>query len=452
VQPNPAKILKTCGPAQLPVRRGDVVHAAKNTILKGDLTPGALRFIRMMENRYIKELGRLARAETNADRHGPLFMVEHSFAARFCGIVLTRRKHEKNIALARVLKLAAEVRTRTPTDEPVKANTHHKPDGGTRTIANFGWRDRAARRITKDILSIVMGESPYEHARKGRGRETATQKLLTALNQGGVKRLVVGDLAGCYPSVSQKWLYDVMPLPKAIIRNCVLINDEKTIRGTTYSVFAVQEGIPQGSPSSSLVVGHIMKQILDGAGPVACKLSYGDDFTVGVTTDDQVEAAKSALAQQVAGHPAGPLKLKHLTVIQPGEPNNFLGYMYRHSNPIFGPDRIRVSASPKAILRFQRKAAIRLLLVPDKVGALEAMTTNWARSFRSWPGRETGAAVALAAAMFDVIPVVRDFERRFKKLFPQVTNLEAIREVVIQTGLQYVGPGSVGNIKPGGAY
>ena len=403
---SPPKISKGRGAALLPTTKGTVLQAAYVGIIKFDLTKENLLKVKRWAQHY-EALERALRSATTITRRRRVsFYMEHSFAARVCAVLVSRRRKEKPISFSMLLKLATEVRTRQGSGEAVLAFERAKPEGGLRHLASFGRRDRAAKRIVDDILRIVWGLSPYEYARKGRGREVATRAYVDRFNKGGSSRLVAFDLSNGYGSINRDWVMDNLPLAKSAIRHSVLIHQTKLLHGTVSSVEAVQTGLTQGSRPSATVLSHVMQEILDAVGPAGLKGSYGDDGFVATSTE-QAEPMKNALALAIAEHPAGPLKLKLLTVNAPGDPgNNLLGYMIRH-----GGRGIRSTPSHKAILRFQRRVARALVGADDATSVIFSMADNWANSFQCWSTRRTGADAAIGAALNEVLPIVRGFER-----------------------------------------
>jgi hypothetical protein len=344
---------------------------------------------------------------------GRMFHAEHSWMVRFCAFLLAYPKGAKVLTLAEAQDLAKTVNLRKPSKEPVRAWAHAKPDGGDRPLVSFGPVDRAARRLTDDILHSVWGISPYEYACKGRGRDAATRSWLSTHKKGKAKRHVRADISNFYGSVNHDELVKMIPLPESITRNSILIPTTKHIiisNRTLTSEETVRSGLPQGSRPSARVAGKIIQSMVEDLPSAIAVISHGDDILVAARNDDEAEAVKSALVSRVAKHPVGPFKLKIAEVIGPGRPNDFLGYMIRHQSAAYGGGA-KVTPSHKAITRFQRRTASALVLLPNatRCDAIEARCDAWAASFGAWQGRAGGSSIAVVAMYEESVSAMNAF-------------------------------------------
>ncbi len=174
------------------------------------------------------------------------------------------------------------------TTEPVYCREILKKDGYRRTICSFGVENRTLQYLVRDILARLCPPKPFMYDVAGRGVSAAIADIMRAGND-GYRWTVCADIIDCFNSVDELALPDHLPLPKDVTRK-VLVSGEMNFRRDVHrnsigvpppaSIFKRPVGIPQGSPTSPLVLRCLI-QSLDIALPPGTKLfSYADDFNV----------------------------------------------------------------------------------------------------------------------------------------------------------------------------
>lgn len=396
---------------QLPTNLGDLMNGAVR-VFGCPLRPDIDAFVRKQAAKYLRELRKLAvtaKAGATKQARGRSFELEHSFAGRFCALLLSYPKGARLLTLHQAVVKAEEVVTRRPTHEPIKATVHAKPEGGVRTTFSFGVGDRAAKRLVDDMLRVTNAPNPYEFSCRGRGRDAAIRTVLKAFEKGGVQRLVRIDLENFFPSHRRAAMLHGINLPRSVVENVVLIHREKIIYAPHTSSNPARSGLPQGSRPSSFLASKTAETLLTALPHARLALCHGDDLLVGVRTDEEAEDVKSTLASRCAEHPAGPFVMKEVEVMKLGKDHDFLGYQFRYRDQHFGGGA-RASASRKAITRFQRKLAAGLVtLTSGELDVAEEKITRWVKSFGAWGAGENAVTIGLIDASFEVLPLVSQF-------------------------------------------
>ena len=292
----------------------------------------------------------------------------------------------------------------------------------------FGELDRAAKRLTDDLLRTIWGISPYEYSQRGRGRDAAIRETIQSFNEGGARRIIKVDIKGFYQSVDMEKLEPLIPLPLSVIRTTLRIPSTKAIDlslAPTTSEKAVRMGLIAGSRPSALIASRVFEPMLQDLPGARLALNHGDDGIVTVRTDEQAETVKMTLALRAKEHPCGPFKLKELEILRMGTVHDILGYMLRHRAKVYGGGT-RISASRKAILRFQRKLARYLALLPisswEQIA--EKKCRGWVASFGQWKHDGSVVDIALQELEDEVYPVLIAFQKHVKgKGFPSFADL-----------------------------
>jgi RNA-directed DNA polymerase len=178
-----------------------------------------------------------------------------------------------------------------------------------------------------------------------RGRSAACEALLAAMN-GAVSdntRFIQFDVRRFFDSISHRWVEENLPLPKAIIRNTVLLEGWTIVpQGLTRPLdeacreMGQREGIPQGSAVSSLVSEIVMADVLRTTADFpegVIVITYSDNLGMLVPNDVNISALEESLRGAFRVHPAGPFQL-HTTGATPiFRPFRFLGYSWvRNAN------------------------------------------------------------------------------------------------------------------------
>lgn len=304
-----------------PFDLNDVRIAARKLLGVKLLLPAVEIELRLAVVGYHDRLRSLASAGIAGGRmqHMAIWRLETSPAARLIAFVLAngKGKHITPMTWAAVKADAVRVNLRKPSGEVVFATERLKRSGGTRWTCSFGPRARAAQRMVEHIIFVVAGPSHYEHARRGRGRETAIRETLDSIEKKGVRWFGLLDVRNFFPSVTREMVREVLNfLPQSIIEATIFVHNETEMKlnglyrdkNNTRSAFAIREGLTQGSMASSLVAGKVLEKHFDKINP-RCAVSIVDNVLIGGRTKEEVQSKVTALATSLEGHPSGSLRL-----------------------------------------------------------------------------------------------------------------------------------------------
>lgn len=410
---------------------GDVLNSGAR-VLRDDWTPEAKKFVRQRGRKYLRDLRKYdaaLRAGASSRARGREYLIEHSFAGRFCALLLNYprirsapgRKGAKPLTLGEAKKLAGQVKTRQCSGEPVHVTVRAKADGGTRHTCAFGPRTRAANYLADSFLAMRWGECAQEFSRRGRGRDAAIREALSAYQHGGVRSFVHVDVQNCYGSIGMEGVKEPY-LPKTIREHTLAISPEAKViihNDTEHpgpSDQAVRAGIPQGLRSSARIASHVLRSAtVDLDFPLL--IFHGDDILAGIRKGQDEEAAKSALVSAIAGHPAGPLLHKLAASFGLNSGHDYLGYEFRRRPKRYG-GYAKARPSEKAYRRGRSRMARKLALVPVEclLTATQRAVEAWSKAFGAWEGQKAGAEIAEITFAIDVAPILTKFQKHLRHL------------------------------------
>lgn len=386
--------------AALPYDLGTTLNHARRVMgnpLLGEVEH-ALRTIFFNFQRTLRRYGSAGERGLNERARRLEFQLCNSFGFRLIGVLHGYPKKRPKITWEQVKELANRANPRLPTGEVVTVTDAPKADGGGyRPITIFQPVSRANQSMTKDLIHVRDGNSRYEYARRGRGREQLISAINNSNRNGGVRALGTLDVKECFLSIRKETALTALSLSRAIIENTIyILHDAPVVMKTTLiSANAVRAGLPQGALSSVIVAGKVLE-------PCLAKLnsrfvgSYIDDVQIGEGSVQEVQASLDTLAVALlAQHPNSPLFVKCRTAFKLGSRADVLGYWPRPNPEEYGGG-LRFSPSEKAIRRFYLRVSAKLLQLPQSQWdeALEKATKTWAASFGWWGGRLAGAEFA----------------------------------------------------------
>ncbi|MEQ1515984.1 MAG: hypothetical protein ABL931_05795 [Usitatibacteraceae bacterium] len=427
---------------------GDFLNAAQRTLEPyGALENSA---VRTLGKSYLRQLRKLRMAARNNDRgqmRQRCYMLFKSPGAKTAAALLAYPKCRRpidpeghwqrpKISLADLKALAREVNMYHATDEPIRLTKLPKRAGGFRTIASFGRRSRAAQRLATDAMKAINGESTFEYARKGRGRDAFVQQILNSIQHRGVKYVGETDVEDFFPSVNQNAVLRSGLLPKAVLNAHVLMGRQKH----AYSITPISRnsdrvGLWQGAIPSSYVASKIIEKELSSL-TKRLGLIYVDNIAVGGATHDEAEVRLDTLARHLAEHPAGPFRLKYRRITRVGGDQDLLGYRVSKAAADYG-GTARAQPSRAAICREHRKL-LRVLMFAD-FETYEVATQEWARKWPShyplWRTRRVAHERAEIIAMTDVWPIARKaraYAKNARVTFGSFSELGKFSEVFME--------------------
>lgn len=225
------------------------------------------------------------------------------------------------------------------TNEPVYCREILKKDGFRRTVCSFGLENRTLQYLVRNILARLCPSKPFMYDVTGKGVSAAVADIKRAGNQ-GYRWTFCADIIDCYNSVNELALPDHLPLPKDVTRKVLVSGEMNFLRDVHRSSNGLQfpasnlkrpVGIPQGSPTSPLVLRCLIQR-LDIALPLGTKLfSFADDFNVMAKTEKECWKAYYALRKFFYEHPAGRFEVRTTVPLRIRQKSgfDFLGYNLR---------------------------------------------------------------------------------------------------------------------------
>lgn len=329
---------------------------------------------------YVGDLESLRRFAINGSHKAARAKVNHilnSFHARASAALLGLKKGSVIGTWSDLSALAFQMDCRRPSGEPVKAWAKDKSSGEWRPICEFGPIGRSCQRLVLDLLRAWMGDSPFEYARKGRGRDRAINAILGSIRNGGARWFITADIRDFYRNIRPEGLRGIIPLPASVTRNVISVPLENPILSGSDNPITLQtaarEGIPQGSLASPFIAAKVVEAVLQS---LHCRItvSYVDNLCLGFKTECEAKTILHALVQALTEHPAGPLLLKgDVAIFELGKPNDFLGYRISRRWPSDG-GYAYAHPSPAAFEKMTLKLRATLEDVEDDDALLQVAT------------------------------------------------------------------------------
>lgn len=260
-----------------------------------------------------------------SERRGLAHRLTRAYLASNSARVLATRKTELASLLAYaglpaafddIIQLSALVNPFSLHGEPVRWRFHPKRSGrGYRTVCTLPWRLKAAHYLIGDVLHarLTPGDHIFDWRRRGRDREA--WQIQAALEQ-GFEWCFVGDLTNCFQSVKTDALYDILPLPAAVIEHCLDYRHLTFAYGHSNDVHRHDarewdgpRGLLQGSPASNIVLAWLFNDLPSAMPPGCAPFLISDNVLVAAHSEQECRAIEQHLSGYFAGHPAGPFTL-----------------------------------------------------------------------------------------------------------------------------------------------
>jgi len=187
-------------------------------------------------------------------------------------------------------------------------------------------------------LTAKFGSECFDYLVKGKGAEAASDEIVYLIDC-GYRFFVLADIKDFFRSVQKGYVEEATGLPKAVVRNSVLISPEAQLSlhrdvpyYSTIEAFdgAVQSGLPQGSRTSQIIASLLLGPALRKISPAKRIVVHGDDSAIGVRNEEEAHALTDALAGVLQSHPAGPFRLKRSEVVHANDGFDFLQYHHRY--------------------------------------------------------------------------------------------------------------------------
>lgn len=186
--------------------------------------------------------------------------------------------------------------------------------GGRRPICILSPRAMAENYLVKLALEAQFIAPSFMFGIKGRGRDDEARQIAEAI-QDGFRWSVTADIRECFQSVCEEELYQKLPVPRAVIENCLdtrrmeFHHIEGDVQGNV-SRRDGPRGLIQGSPVSNVVLAFLLSEIGDVIAPHDCRAFLFCDNLIVTSKDEMTVRMIDALVQEhFSGHQAGPFHL-----------------------------------------------------------------------------------------------------------------------------------------------
>ena len=401
-------------PSSPPITVSDVLNAATSALGKGWHSDAALKAtVKASAKNFVAMLHSLKIARPGPAQRARQYYVLRSLDARYCCILLGWPSKEAPRSQDELLAMARELNARRDCGEDVRAYPKKKKIG-VRWISIFGPKRRALQRLAKEVLDATVGVSPYDYCRRKRGANRALRAMETAATRKGARWYSISDVRECYSSFDRERMIPLIPLPRAVIENCILIPEgtkivlQKVLEQQA-SEQAVRRGIPQGSLASPAVAAFLLRPVLDKlSGKVV--LCHGDDIVTGTKTEKECLSNSHALAQACLEHPAGPLLMKANRVARLGTPIDLLGYRMMRRWKQYGGG-VRFRPSPAGFEKFYERVVMELkrdcFWTDDLKAKAMKKAANWKSGLQLWDTSVAGDLMVEIELVSHRIPHVR---------------------------------------------
>lgn len=343
---------------------------------------------------YTENLGRQRKAALAGDGKAVRKIqrtILRSYSAKL--VCLVRALDEKDgLTAPYVEATAGALNPWNDSGEPVTAWAEPKPLGqGWRIICSFGPRRKALQTLCADILEARYGLEEVDYLRRGRGTESASDRINKLVEESGIRYFVTADIEDFFGSVQQKSIAGITGLPEAVVNNCLFIGPQVSLTligslpdSVTLEAFdgAVRQGLPQGSRASQLIASLLLGPAMRSLAPADRIIVYGDDSAIGVKCEKEAEALALDLLGSFETHPAGPFRVK----FNVGDVEKGFDFLKYHHKRDWVTGKVRRRPSNKCYRRYVGKVAAKVLAEGEEL--IADYRGRWTTSFRRWERNE----------------------------------------------------------------
>jgi hypothetical protein len=206
-----------------------------------------------------------------------------------------------------------------------------KRTGGFRLLHIPDRFGMAKQQLLINALKPFASFHPSQYALR-RGRSAACESLLQTMNEPSLcnTRFVQFDVVDFFPSISRQYVEEVLPAPKAVMRNTLFLEgwDVRCVGDVTMD----RRGLPQGLAASSLVAEMVMADVLRDIADLTADLhrihAYSDNWGGFLPHDKDVGVLVDSLKHAFELHRAGPYRIT-ASYGEIGQSSDWLGYYYK---------------------------------------------------------------------------------------------------------------------------
>jgi hypothetical protein len=194
-----------------------------------------LRDLGEFATNYQRWLNQLERAHREGDRKAVKQRtggILSSFGAKVCVTIRAIKLQPGQIppTFAQIKERAANLDPFQPINETVTTWLEPKAAGGYRQLVSFRWKRRALQIMCADILSVAYPAAPFDYSARGKGGVgAATAFLHKLIIEGDCQYVVTVDIRDCFGSAIKKKVGELLPLPKKVVNNVLLVQDDVTV-------------------------------------------------------------------------------------------------------------------------------------------------------------------------------------------------------------------------------
>lgn len=252
-------------------------------------------------------------------------------AVKVCAVICAAK--DKQVTWAEIDQLS---RTLTPwrdCGEAIFLKLVGKSSGGNRPVAAYRLKRRTLIQLCIFAIRAVWGTQTSDYNTSGRGVHAAIEALKSSIDDHCTNWVGVTDVKDCFSSLGQGETAALLPLPKSVVEQTMLIRKGVPIlayKGAHVSSSdrdRLRQGFPQGSPASQIVASRIISDVVDTVGHEGVCRHYADNILFVGHHKGEVQGLYNSLSERFAAHPAGGLTLHHTHVVNLEEEGiDWLGY------------------------------------------------------------------------------------------------------------------------------
>lgn len=297
-----------------------------------------------------RQLDRIATVSAAGGRRKASILVRRFLWADTVKLDAAFRVLGEAVSFEEAAELAGRIDLFQPCERAVTWWRIPKRTTGSRIVCQLPSEVRAAHLIILDVLQAQFRPGHHLYGVKGRGRDELARSLRAAMEQGR-GYAIQGDIREAFSNVDVDSLYDILPLPAAVIRhmldyrNLRLRHDPTrdkaqvssapcgplSIRGTYLSVPTQVNGptgLLAGFPASNLILAIALAGLSDVLPPGCAPYLYADNVLVAARTEEECRRIEPMLIRYFAEHPAGPFTLDKIAIDSLDAGIGFLGYAF----------------------------------------------------------------------------------------------------------------------------
>lgn len=365
--------------------------------------------IKQARSRALKRHNRIRRAVEAGDPHLARHRMLEYLRSYDAKLAATAKAFQKihpgaKLPIAKLAEIAAHLDPWKGTKEPARVSARPKSSGGHRIVVDFQLENRALQCLVCGALSPWAKRQLHQDQYGLRdGRDAALEAATEALDE-GLAWAVTADVKDFYPSINDKKLQKLLPLPEDVTRLVVISRYLRLSLGwrplgvTTANFMAqARQGIPQGSAVSSLLAEVVLAPVFNALPEGACVKNYADNFLILAPSKAEACSIVNTLRCACKSLPAGPLRL----VAQEPRPStewfDFLGYALRvhDGNTMVRPSNWNMERFDHIVDNYEENLLEGMGDIGERAKTAGRYVRSWSAAFQRWPYSDINCATRL---------------------------------------------------------